>query len=119
LVEKIAHLVVDKKIVGISDLRDESDRDGIRVVIELKRDASYKKVLNNLFKFTELQTTFPVNIVALVDGVPQTLSLITILQEYLKHRIVVVTKRSEYELEQARNRAHILEGYLIALDHID
>ncbi len=119
LVEKIAHLVVDKKIVGVSDLRDESDRDGIRVVIELKRDASYKKVLNNLFKFTELQTTFPVNVVALVDGVPQTLSLKTILELYLKHRIDIITKRSEYELRQAKHRAHILEGYLIALDHID
>lgn len=119
LVEKIAHLVVDKKIVGISDLRDESDRDGIRVVIELKRDASYKKVLNNLFKYTELQTTFPVNMVTLVDGVPHTLSLKTILEEYIRHRIVVVSKRSEFELAQAKHRAHILEGYLIALDHID
>lgn len=119
LIEKIAQLVTDKKIVGISDLRDESDRDGVRIYIELKRDASYKKVLNNLFKFTELQTTFPVNVVALVDGIPQTLSLKTILEEYLKHRITVVTKRSEYELKQAKHRAHILEGYLIALDHID
>ncbi len=119
LVEKIAHLVMDKKVVGISDLRDESDRDGIRVVIELKRDASYKKVLNNLFKFTELQTSFPVNIVALVDGVPQTLSLKTILENYLKHRVDIVTKRSEFELKQAEHRAHILQGYLIALDHID
>ncbi|MFA5136857.1 MAG: DNA gyrase subunit A [Patescibacteria group bacterium] len=119
LVEKIARLVTDKKIVGISDLRDESDRDGIRVVIELKRDASYKKVLNNLFKFTELQTSFPVNMVALVDGIPQTLSLKTILELYLKHRVNMVTKRSEYELKEAKRRAHILEGYLIALDHID
>ncbi len=119
LVQKIAQLVVDKKIVGISDLRDESDREGIRVVIELKRDASYKKVLNNLYKFTELQTTFPVNIVALVNGVPQTLSLKTILEEYINHRINVVTRRSKYELKQAKDRAHILEGYLIALDHID
>ena len=119
LVEKIAHLANDKKIVGISDLRDESDRDGIRVVIELKRDASYKKVLNNLFKYTELQTSFPVNMVALVDGVPQTLSIKTILEIYIKHRVDVVTKRSEYELKQAKARAHILEGYLIALKHID
>lgn len=119
LVEKIAHLVNDKKIVGISDLRDESDRDGIRVVIELKRDASYKKVVNNLFKYTELQTSFPVNIVALVDGVPQTLSLKTILEIYIKHRVDIVTKRSEYELKQAKARAHILEGYLIALKNID
>jgi DNA gyrase subunit A len=119
LVEKIAHLVIDKKIVGISDLRDESDRQGIRVVIELKRDASYRKVLNNLFKYTELQTSFPVNMVALVDGIPQTLSLKTILEQYVKHRVDIVTKRSEYELAQAKHRAHILEGYLIALDHID
>ncbi len=119
LVEKIANLVNDKRIVGISDLRDESDRDGVRIVIELKRDASYKKVVNNLFKFTELQTSFPVNIVALVDGVPQTLGLKSILEYYLKHRVDIVTKRSEYELKQAKARAHILEGYLIALDHID
>ncbi len=119
LIEKIAKLTNDKKIVGISDLRDESDREGIRVVIELKRDASYKKVLNNLFKYTELQTSFPVNIVALVDGVPQTLSLKSILEIYIRHRINVVTKRSEYELKQAKARAHILEGYLIALDNID
>ncbi len=119
LVEKIAYLATEKKVLGISDLRDESDRDGIRVVIELKRDASYKKVLNNLFKHTELQTSFPVNVVALLDGVPQTLSLPTILKEYLRHRVSVVTKRSEYELAQAKARAHILEGFLIALDHID
>ncbi len=119
LVEKIARLVTDKKIVGISDLRDESDRQGLRVVIELKRDASYKKVLNNLFKYTELQTSFPINMVALVDGVPQTLSLKSVLEIYLKHRVEIVTKRSQYELTQAKNRAHILEGYLIALDYID
>ncbi len=119
LVEKIANLVNEKKIVGISDLRDESDRDGIRVVIELKKDASYKKVLNNLFKFTNLQTTFPVNIVALVDGVPQTLSLKSILEIYIRNRVEVIVKRSEYELAEAKARAHILEGYLIALDHID
>ncbi len=119
LVEKIANLVNDKKIVGISDLRDESDRDGIRVVIELKRDASYKKVLNNLFKYTNLQTSFPVNIVALVDGVPQTLSLKTILEIYIRNRVEVIVKRSRFELEEAKRRAHILQGYLIALDHID
>lgn len=119
LVEKIAKLVNDKKIVGISDLRDESDREGIRVAIELKRDASYKKVLNNLFKFTELQTSFPINMVTLVDRVPQTLSLKSILEYYIKHRVQIVTKRSQYELTQAEARAHILEGYLIALDHID
>ena len=119
LVEKIARLVQEKKIVGISDLRDESDREGMRVVIEVKRDASYKKVLNNLFKYTELQTTFPVNMVALVDGVPQTLGLKSILEIYLRHRMEVIIKRSSFELEKAKAKAHILEGYLIALDHID
>jgi DNA gyrase subunit A len=119
LVEKIAHLVIDKKIVGISDLRDESDRDGVRVVIELKRDAQYKKVLNNLFKYTEMQTSFPMNIVALVDGVPQTLGLHSILEHYLKHRVQVITRRTEHQLKEAKYRAHILEGYIIALDNID
>lgn len=119
LVERIAHLVVDKKISGISDLRDESDRDGIRVVVELKRDATPKQVLNNLFKYTELQTSFPTNIVTLVDGVPQTLGLQPILEYYVKHRVDVVTRRSEFELKEAKARAHILEGYIIALDNID
>lgn len=119
LLEKIARLVEEKKITGVADLRDESDRHGIRVVIELKRDATYKKVLNNLFKYTDLQTTFSINMVALVDGVPQTLSLKSILENYLYHRVEVVTKRSEFELKQAKNRAHILEGYLIALSSID
>jgi len=119
LVAKIARLVIDKKIGGISDLRDESDRDGIRVVIELKRDAVYKKVINNLYKHTDLQTTFPVNMVVLVEGIPQTLSLPAILELYIRHRIDVIRKRSEFELAQAKHRAHILEGYLIALDHID
>lgn len=119
LVERIAQLVVDKKIVGISDLRDESDRDGIRVVVELKRDATPRQVLNNLFKYTELQTSFPTNMVALVDGVPQTLGLQPILEYYLKHRVDMVIRRSEYELKEAKARAHILEGYIIALDNID
>lgn len=119
LIEKIANLVRDKKIVGISDLRDESDRDGIRIYIELKRDAVYKKVVNNLYKHTELQTSFPANMVVLVDGTPQTLSLKSILEHYLNHRIDIVVKRSEFELKQAKARAHILEGLLIALDHID
>ncbi len=119
LVAKIARLVIDKKISGISDLRDESNRHGIRIVIELKRDAVYKKVINNLFKFTELQTTFPVNMVALVEGIPQTLSLKSILELYIRHRIDVIRRRAEFDLKQAKARAHILEGYLIALDHID
>lgn len=119
LVEKIATLVVDKRITGISDLRDESSREGIRIVIELKRDATPKQVLNNLYKYTELQTSFPANMVALVEGVPQTLGLQPILEYYLKHRVDIVTRRSEYEWRQAKMRAHILEGYIIALDNID
>lgn len=119
LVARIAELAKDKKIEGISDLRDESDRHGTRVMVELKRDAVPKKVLNNLFKHTSLQTTFPANIVALVNGTPQTLNLKTILEEYLKHRYLIVTKRSEFELKQAKARLHILEGLKIAVDHID
>lgn len=119
LIAKIADLVRDKKIVGIADLRDESDKDGIRVVIELKKDAAYNKVLNNLFKHTELQGSYPVNMVALINNIPQTVSLQTILEEYLKHRIDVVKRRSIFELKAAKKRAHILEGLLKALDHID
>jgi DNA gyrase subunit A len=119
LVAKIADLVKEKKLDGISDLRDESDRRGIRVVVELKRDARPKQVLNNLFKQTSLQTTFPVNMVALVDNTPQTVNLKTILEEYVKHRQNVIRRRSEYELKEARAREHILEGLKIAVDHID
>ncbi len=119
LVAKIADLVKDKKLDGISDLRDESDRKGIRVYVELKRDARPKQVLNNLFQHTALQTSFPVNMVALVDGTPQTLSLKQILEEYIKHRHAVIRRRSEFELKEARAREHILEGLKIAVDHID
>jgi len=119
LVAKIAQLAINKKIIGISDLRDESNRKGIRIVIELKRDVSYKKILNNLYKYTDLQTSYPVNMVALVNNIPQTLSLKSILEHYLRHRINMVIKRSHYELEKAQARAHILDGYLIALDNID
>ncbi|MEK7065662.1 MAG: DNA gyrase subunit A, partial [Patescibacteria group bacterium] len=119
LVAKIADLVKDKKLEGISDLRDESDRRGIRVYVELKRDAKPKQVLNNLWKHTNLQTTFPVNVVALVDNTPQTCSLKLILEEYLKHRHDVIRKRSEYELKEARAREHILEGLKIAVTYID
>lgn len=119
LIAKIADLAKDKKIEGISDLRDESDRRGLRIYIELKRDASPKKVLNNLFKHTQLQTSFPVNMVALVNGTPQTVNLKLILEEYLKHRYTVIRKRSEFELRQAQARLHILEGLKIAVDHID
>lgn len=119
LVEKIATLVKNKRVSGISDLRDESDKDGIRIVIELKKDAVFQKMVNNLFQHTDLQTTFPLNMVVLVDGTPLTLSLRSILEHYLRHRIEVVTKRSQFELEQAKHRAHILKGLLIALDNID
>ena len=119
LVARIAELAKDKKIEGISDLRDESDRHGVRVVIELKRDSSPKKILNNLYKFTNLQTVFSVNTVALVDGTPQTLNLKTILEEYLKHRYLVVKRRSEFELRQAKARLHILEGLKIAVENLD
>jgi len=119
LVARIAELAKDKKIEGISDLRDESDRQGLRVVVELKRDSAPKKVLNSLFKYTSLQTSFPANMVALVDGTPQTLNLKAILEEYLKHRFLVVKRRSEFELAEARARLHILEGLKIAVDNID
>mgnify|MGYP001608007249 FL=1 len=119
LVARIAELVKEKKLEGISDLRDESDRHGIRIVVELKRDSSPKRILNNLFKHTSLQTTFSANVVALVDATPQTLNLKTILEEYIKHRYLVVKKRSEFELRQAKARLHILEGLKIAVDNLD
>ncbi len=119
LVARIAELVHEKKLEGISDLRDESDRRGIRVYIELKRDARPKQVLNNLYKYTALQTTFPVNMVALVDNTPQTCSLKLILEEYIKHRHDIVRRRSVFELKEAKAREHILEGLKIAVDHID
>lgn len=120
LIEKIAELVKDKKLTSISDLRDESARGKVRVVIELKKDAYPKKVLNQLFKLTALQTTFHYNMLALVDGIqPRVLGLRDILEEYIKHRQVVVRRRTEFELRKARERAHILEGYKIALDNID
>ncbi len=120
MVEAFSNLVKDKKIEGINDLRDESDRSGIRVVIELKRDAYPKKVLNRLYKLTQLQETFHVNMVALVDGLqPRVLNLKTMLEEYIKHREAVVTRRSQFELKKAQDRAHILEGLVIALEKID
>mgnify|MGYP001562370219 CR=1 FL=1 len=119
MVVRIADLYHEKKLDGISDLRDESDREGIRVVVELKRDAKPKSVLNNLFKHTALQTSFPCNFVALVDNTPQTLNLRQILQEYVKHRQLVITRRTQYDLKIAKARAHILEGLKIALDHLD
>ena len=119
LVEKIASLVTSKKITGISELRDESDRQGMRVVIQLKREAQPQKLLNNLYKYTQLQTTFAANILALVDGQPRVLSLKEALQYFIDFRREVVTRRSRFELKKARSRAHILEGLKIALDNID
>jgi DNA gyrase subunit A len=119
LLEKIADLVKDKKIEGISDLRDESDRDGMRVYIEIKRDANPHKVLNNLFKHTPLQVAFNMNMLALVDGQPQTLPLKSVLQHHVDHRREIIRRRTEFDLEKARERAHILEGLKIALDHLD
>ncbi|MEK6719166.1 MAG: DNA gyrase subunit A [Chloroflexota bacterium] len=119
LLEKIAELVKDKKLEGISDLRDESDRDGMRMYIEIKRDANPHKVLNNLFKHTSMQTAFNMNMLALVDGQPQTLSLKAVLQHYVEHRREIVRRRTEYDLGKARARAHILEGLKTALDHLD
>lgn len=119
LVAKIAELAKDKKLEGIADLRDESDRHGIRVYVELKRDAAPRRVLNNLYKHTSLQTSFPTNTVALVDGIPRTLNLKTILDEYIKHRFNVITRRCEFELKEAKARLHILDGLKIAVDHID
>lgn len=120
LIEKIAELVKDKKITGISDLRDESARGAVRVVVELKKDAYPKKLLNQLYKLTALQTSFSFNMLALIDGIqPRVLGLHEMLSEFIKHRQKVVRRRTEYELRKAKERAHILEGYKIALDHID
>jgi len=119
LVADIANLVRDKKLKGISALRDESDKAGMSIVIELKRDGRPKSVLNNLYKYTKLQTSFPANFVALVNGTPHTVNLKQILVEYIKHRQKVVLRRTIYELTNAKKRAHILEGLKIALDNLD
>ena len=120
LIEKIAELVKEKKITGISDLRDESARGKVRVVIELKKDAYPKKLLNQLYKLTALQTSFNFNMLSLVDGIqPRILGLQEMLDEFIKHRQKVVRRRTEFELRKAKERAHVLEGLKIALDHID
>lgn len=119
LIESIAELVKDKKIDGISDLRDESDREGMRIVIELKRDANANIVLNRLYKHTKMQDTFGIIMLALVDGEPQVLNLKQILVHYLNHQKMVVRRRTEFDLDKAQARAHILEGLKIALDQID
>ncbi|CAN5120934.1 DNA gyrase subunit A [soil metagenome] len=119
MIEKTAALINEKKIEGITDLRDESDRDGYRVVYDLKKDAIPNIVLNNLFKYTQLQSSFGVNNVALVKGRPQTLNLKDQIVHFVDHRHEVVVRRTKFELAEAEKRAHILEGYLIALDHLD
>src|SRR5918993_1396505 len=117
--EEIAELVKDRRLQDISDLRDESDRNGMRIVVELKREAVPKVVLNNLYKHTQMQQSFGVNLVALVEGVPRTLSYRQALGHYIAHQFEVVTRRTRYELGRARARAHILEGLLIALGDLD
>lgn len=119
LIEKIAELARDKKIDGITDLRDESDRSGMRIVIEVRRDANANVLLNNLYKQTSLQTSFGINTLALVDGQPKVLNLKQCLQYYLDHQVVVIRRRTEFELRKAEARAHILEGLKIALDNLD
>jgi len=120
LVEKIADLVKDKKIEGVKDLRDESDKEGIRIVLDLRRDSYPKKILNVLYKHTSLQETFNVNMLALVDGIqPRVLNLKTILEEFIKHRQEIIRRRTTYDLNKAKERAHILEGLIMALARID
>jgi len=120
LLEKIAELVRDKKIEGIRDVRDESDKDGVRIVVDIKKDGLPNKILNQLFSFTQLQETFHLNMLALVDGIePHVLNLKTVLEKYLEHRQLVIKRRTAYELKKAKEREHILEGLKKALDHID
>lgn len=120
LIEKIAELVQEKKLEGIKDLRDETNKDGVRIVIDLKKDSYPKKVLNKLFQITELQTSFHINMLALIDGLqPRVLNLKNILDEFIKHRQVIIRRRTEFDLEKAKERAHILEGLKMALDKID
>jgi len=119
LIEKIAELVQAKKVEGISDIRDESDRDGMRILLDLKRDANPKSILNTLYKHSQMQTTFGIIMLALVNGQPRVLNLKEILQHYLNHRHEVVVRRTKFELDQAEQRAHILEGLKIAIDNID
>ena len=119
LIERIAALVREKKLTGISDLRDESDREGIRIVIELKRGEEPELVLNKLYKYTDLQSTFGIIMLALVNNVPKILTLKQVLEEYMKHRFEVITRRTKYDLDKAEKRDHILQGFRIALENID
>src|SRR5690606_14766848 len=119
LIKKTADMVNDKKIEGISDINDESDRNGMRIVYDLKKDAITNVVLNNLFKYTGLQTSFSVNNIALVKGRPETLNLKDMIREFVEFRHDVVVRRTKYELRKAQERAHILEGLIIAIDNLD
>src|SRR5438046_1922860 len=119
VIRKIADLVHEKVLTEVADLADHSDRSGMRIQVELKRDAVPQVALNKLFKHTSLQSTFGYNAVALVDGVPRTLSLLELVRNYLDYQREVVTRRSKYDLRKAEERAHVLRGYLIALDNID
>lgn len=119
MIKRTAELVNEKKIEGISEIRDESDREGFRVVYDIKRDANANVVLNNLYKYTALQTSFSVNNIALVKGRPMMMNLKDMIHEFVEHRHEVVIRRTKFELAEAEKRAHILEGYLIALDHLD
>ncbi|MBU6342872.1 MAG: DNA gyrase subunit A, partial [Bacteroidetes bacterium] len=119
LIEKIATLVHEKKIVGISDIRDESNREGVRIVIEIRRDAAANVILSQLFKLTPLQTSYGINNIALVNGRPRVLNLLDLITEFIKFRLEVIVRRTKFELRKAEERAHILEGLLIALDHLD
>ena len=119
LIERIAELVRDGQLEGLSDLRDESDRQGMRIVIELTKNAEPEKVLAALYKRTPMQSAFSINLLALVDGEPRTLTLKQALRVYLEHRLTVIKRRAEYDLEKAKARAHILEGYLVALKNLD
>jgi len=119
LISKIADLVNEKKILGISDVRDESNREGVRIVIEIKRDAAANVILSQLFKLTPLQTSYGINNIALVNGRPRTLNLLDLVTEFVKFRLEVIVRRTKFDLRKAEERAHILEGLLIALDHLD
>lgn len=119
LITRISGLVKNKKITGISDMRDESDKDGMRLVIELKRDAEPEVVLNRLYHHTQLQSNIPICLLALINNIPKVLGIVDLLKEFLEHRVEIVTKRTKYELDQADHRAHILEGFKIALSRID
>lgn len=119
LIEKIAELVKEKRLDGITDLRNESNREGTRIVIELRKDVNPQVMLNNLFKLTQLQVSYGINMLALVDGQPKVLNLKEIISEYIKHQVEVIVRRTKFDLDKAEDRAHILEGLRIALDHID